>query len=393
LAHESIKEAQRVSRKRGNGEGSITRRKDGRWWGRYYVHTPEGRKQKAVYGKTRAEAAAKLRKAMSDLDGGMFFDSGTIAVGEFLDRWLGDCVRPLVDQGKMEHSTYVRYAGIVRNHLTPVLGRRKLKELGRAEVRRLYSQKAKELSPRSVDYIHVTLQKALNQAVRDDLVPRNVAYGERTQSSRDKEESKALSQEQVKTLLRTSKGERNEALYVVAVHTGLRQGELLGLRWPDVDLRANRLSVARSLKVTADGLAFGPPKNKASRRSVPLNKMAVAVLESHRKRQNEERLRAPVWHDHDLVFPNRVGKPMDHNNLYHREYKPLLRKAGLHDQGFTFHSLRHTFGTALFKGGEHPKVVQSLLGHASIVQTMDTYSHLLEGIGGDAVGGLEQAFG
>ena len=84
---------------------------------------------------------------------------------------------------------------------------------------------------------------------------------------------------------------------------------------------------------------------------------------------------------------------MDHNNLYHREYKALLRKAGLHDHGFTFHSLRHTFGTALFKSGEHPKVVQSLLGHASIVQTMDTYSHLLEGIGGDAVGGLEQAFG
>jgi integrase len=125
-----------------------------------------------------------------------------------------------------------------------VLGRRKLNELGRAEVRRLYSQKAKERSPRSVDYIDVTLQKDLNQAVRDDLVPRNVAYGERTQSSRDKEESKALSQEQVKTLLQTSKGERNEALQVVAVPTGLRQGELLGLRWPDVDLRANRLSVA-----------------------------------------------------------------------------------------------------------------------------------------------------
>ncbi len=84
--------------------------------------------------------------------------------------------------------------------------------------------------------------------------------------------------------------------------------------------------------MTADGLAFGAPKNKASRRSVPLNKMAVAALESHLKRQNEERLRAPVWHDHDLVFPNRVGKPMDHNNLYHREYKALLRKAGLHDQ-------------------------------------------------------------
>ncbi len=167
----------------------------------------------------------------------------------------------------------------------------------------------------------------------------------------------------------------------------------MGLRWSDVDPRAGRLSVARSLKASAGGLAFGPPKNKASRRSVPLNKTVVAALEAHRKRQNEERLRARAWHDHDLVFPNRAGNPMDHNNLYHREYKALLEKANLHGQGFTFHSLRHTFGTALLEGGEHPKVVQSLLGHASIVQTMDTYSHLLEGIGGDAVGGLERAFG
>ena len=125
------------------------------------MHTPEGRQQKAVYGKTRAEVATKLRRAMSDLDGGMLFDSGKITVGEYLDCWLADCVRPLVGQGKLEHSTYNRYAGIVRNHLKPVLGYRKLKELSRTEVRRLYSQKAKELSTRSVDYVHVTLQKAL----------------------------------------------------------------------------------------------------------------------------------------------------------------------------------------------------------------------------------------
>ena len=126
---------------------------------------------------------------------------------------------------------------------------------------------------------------------------------------------------------------------------------------------------------------------------MPLNKTAVAALGGHRKRQNEERLRTPEWSDNDLGFPNTVGRPMDHNNLYHREYKALLKAAGLAEQGFTFHSLRHTFGTALFKRGEHPKIVQSLLGHARIVQTMYTYSHLLEDIGGDAVGELDEAFG
>lgn len=149
----------------------------------------------------------------------------------------------------------------------------------------------------------------------------------------------------------------------------------------------------RSLKVTESGLNFGSPKYKASRRSVPLNKTAVATLRTHRLRQNEERLRTPKWQDTGLVFPNRVGGPIDHNNLYYREYKVLLERAGLAGEGFTFHTFRHTFGTALFSKGEHPKVVQSLLGHTSITQTMDIYSHLMEGMGGDAVGGFDEAFG
>ena len=299
-----------------------------------------------------------------------------------------------MNHGKIEYGTYIRYAGIVRNHIKPALGHKKLKSLSRVEVRKLYNEKSKRLSPRSVDYLHVTLQKALNQAVRDDLIPRNVAAGERLRSSRQRstKEAEALSQEQVRALLEAANGTRNEALYIVAVHTGLRQGELLGLIWTDVDLGSGELSVRRSLKVTENGLGFGPPKNKASRRSVPLNKTALAALKAHRKRQNEERLRTPEWSDNDLVFPNRVGKPMDHN-LYHREYKALLKAAGLAARGFTFHSLRHTFGTALFKRGEHPKIVQSLLGHATIAQTMDIYSHLLEDIGGDAVGELDEAFG
>lgn len=169
----------------------------------------------------------------------------------------------------MEHSTYVRYAGIVDKHISTALGRKKLRDLSRAEVRALYAAKGTELSSRSVDYIHITLQKALSQAVRDDLVPRNAAAGERPRSSRSRREIKALDREQVRALLEAARGQRNEALYVVALHTGLRQGELLGLRWTDVDLDAGKLSVHRSLKVTGDRLAFGSPKNRTSRRSVP----------------------------------------------------------------------------------------------------------------------------
>jgi integrase len=260
-------------------------------------------------------------------------------------------------------------------------------------VRTLYAAKGRELSSRSVDYIHVTLQKALSHAMRDDLVPRNVAAGERPRSSRSSQEIKALDREQVRALLGAVRGQRNEALYVVALHTGLRQGELLGLKWADLDLTERRLSVRRALKVTDHGLDFGPPKNRASRRSVPLSKTAVVVVQAHRTRQNEERLRlGELWQDHDLVFPNRVGKPMDHGNLYDREYKPLLNKAGLGDECFTFHSLRHTFATELFNQRKRPKIIQSLLGHSSIVQTMDTYSHLLDDVDDDEVGGLDEAF-
>jgi integrase len=327
------------------GDG-ISKRKDGLYVGRAVVHTPGGPKRKAVYGRKYGEVEKKLNALRADADRGIVFDANALRVSEWLDSWLSDCVKPLVDAGKIAHSTYVRYRGIVAKHLKPALGHRKLKDLTRAEVRKLYASKGETLSPRSVDYIHVTLQTALSRAVRDDLIYRNVAEGERPHSSRERRSDgvKALSPVQVRTLLDAARGTRNKALYVVALHTGLRQGELLGLKWSDVG--AGAVSVRRSLKVTDRGLDFGPTKNKASRRSVPLNRTAAGALKAHRACQNEERIAARTWRDTDLVFPNRVGKPRDHNNLYYREYKPLLRRAGL--EGFTFHALRHTFATALF---------------------------------------------
>jgi integrase len=205
---------------------------------------------------------------------------------------------------------------------------------------------------------------------------------------------KALSPAQGRALLIGARGTRNEALYIVALHTGLRQGELLGLKWTDVDLEAGKLSVRRLLKVTDNRLACGPTKNTASRRSVPLNRSAVVALKAHKLGQNEERLRLSVlWEDQHLIFPNHVGRPINPSNFYHRQLKVLLKKAALQGQGFTFHSLRHTFATELFRRGKHPKVIQSLLGHSSITQTMDTYSHLMEDIGREAVDGLDESFG
>jgi integrase len=180
-----------------------------------------------------------------------------------------------------------------------------------------------------------------------------------------------------------------EALYLVAIHTGLRQRELLGLKWTDVDLDAGTISVQRSLD--ADG-TFNPPKRAKSRRTVRLTAQAVKVLRSHKATQNEERLRlGSLWEDQGLVFPNRVGRPMDHNNLYHRDFKTLLKRAGLDGQGFTFHSLRHTCATMLLSKNVNQKIVQEMLGHATISQTMDTYSHVMPGMSDVAAPAMQSA--
>ena len=264
----------------------ITKRKDGLFQGMYTAHTPDGPKRKYVYGRKYGEVAQTLAEAMGDAARGVVFDAGTLTVGEWLDAWLSD-LKPLMGAGKMTYSTYKRYAGIIRKHLKPALGHRKLKDLNRAEVRKLYASKGDALSPRTVDYIHITLQKALSQAVRDDLIPRNVAAGERPHSTRhvSPDRVKALSPAQVRALLDAARGTRNEALYVVALHTGLRQGELLGLNWSDLD--GGKVSVRRALKIADHGLDFGPPKNKASRRSVRLNRTAAAALRAHRTRQTK----------------------------------------------------------------------------------------------------------
>ena len=170
---------------RANGDGDVFPRKNqaGKitsYRGAYVG--PDG-KRRYVSGKTKSDAREALAAARAAA-GGVVLDAGKLTVEDYLERWLSDSLKPLMDAGKMEHSTFVRYEGIVERHISPTIGRKKLKDLERVEVRALYSAKGKELSPRSVDYIHVTLQKALSQAMRDDLVSRNVAAGERPRSSR-----------------------------------------------------------------------------------------------------------------------------------------------------------------------------------------------------------------
>ena len=271
-----------MPKKRGNGEGSIYQRKDGRWVGQYLVYTEKGPKYRYLYGKTRQEVARKLTKAMADRDGGFIFDAGALTLGEYLDRWLVDSVRDTVRQ-----RTWDRYESIVRVHIKPALGRIKLKAITPVHIRGLYREKLDaRLAPRTVQYIHTTLHKALKDAVADGLIPRNVTEAIKAPRAKGKEVN-ALSPTQARAFLKAVRegGGRFEALYVLAVTAGLREGELLGLKWKDVALDDGSLSVRRTLSETRSGRVFETPKNGKGR-SIRLTKRAVEALRSHRKRQN-----------------------------------------------------------------------------------------------------------
>lgn len=374
--------------KRGNGEGSISRRKDGLYMARYTVQTATGSKRKTIYGKDREDVAAKLADTLSNRNKGLVFDAGSLTVGKYLARWLSDSVR-----GTVRISTFERHEQIIRGHLTPAIGRVKLKALTPAHVRSLHREKLDAgLSPATVRKIHSTLHKALSQAGVDGLIPHNAADVKAPRPAAD--EMRPLSEAEARTFLDTARetGDRFEALYVLAITTGLRRGELLGLRWDDADLNRGTLRVGRALVREGGRHVVGETKTKRGRRRVNLTPRTVATLKAHRRRQLEHRVRlANLYEDYGLIFASENGTPLNPENLVKRSFKPLLRKAGLPE--IRFHDLRHTCATLLLGRGVHPKIVQELLGHDTIAMTLDTYSHYLPSMGDQASGAMGDALG
>jgi len=354
-----------MAARRSNHEGSITRRKDGRWVARV---TLEGGKRKNLYAKTRQEAAKLLTAALRDRDVGLPLVGERQTVSQYLDSWL-DAIEHSV-KPRSHHS----YAGVIRRDVTPTFGRIVLSKLTAQHVQCLYADKLKAgLSPTTVRHMHAVIHKALDNAVRLDLVQRNVA--DLVQPPRVKRlEMATLSSEQSRLLLEAANGERFEALVVLAVMTGMRIGELLGLRWSDVDVDVSTLRVERTLHVIGGTLFFAEPKTELSRRRLLLPVRALRALIEHRERQRSEQDRlGEAWNDLDLVFPNRIGRPEDPRSFTRREFEPLLRKAGL--PHIRFHDLRHTAATLLLEEGINPKVVQEMLGHAHISITLGLYAH------------------
>lgn len=359
--------------KRGNNEGSITKRKDGRWMAR--ASLPNGQR-KAFYGRTRDEVAKKLTAALGDRDKGLPSLNERKTLAAYLHEWL-PAVQPSVRAG-----THTRYGQYVELHIIPGFGKKALARLTPAHLQAFYAKKLTEprapkkppLSPTTVAHIHTVLHTALEQALRWGLVARNVAaLVDPPRSAR--KEMLTLSSDQAKTFLKAATGARFEALYTIALTTGMRQGELLALKWHSVDLDRGALQVRASVRRVKGGFLFSEPKTARSRRQITLSGTAVEALKRHKVEQNKERLQLGAeWEDNDLVFANELGRPVEPGNLLRRSFWPLLTAAGL--PRIRFHDLRHTAATLLLERGLHPKVVSEMLGHSQIAVTLDLYSHV-----------------
>jgi len=365
--------------RRGNRQGCVAQRKDGTWYG--YVSLDRGRR-KWFTGQTRAEVAARVAHGVRATEEGVPIPPERGTVGQFVQEWLEGTVRT-----RVRPATYTSYADLVRLHIEPALGKVRLSKLTLDQVQRMLNQKLTTgLSPRRVDYIRAVLRSALNQALRWGMVSRNVAA--LAQSPRvPKREVQPLTPDQAKVLLDTVKGDRLEALYSVALALGMRQGEILGLSWDNVDFEEGIIRICQSLQRGGDGFTLVEPKSDRSRRLLgPLPPELLNTLRAHRTRQAEEMLASSRWDDEwGLVFTTRTGRPLHSSDVTHA-FQAHLAAADLPKK--RFHDLRHTCASFLLAQGVSPRVVMEILGHSQASLTLNTYSDVLPGIQGEALARL-----
>jgi integrase len=372
--------------KRGTSEGSIFQRKDGRWVGSLNLGWENGkRKRRHFYAATAAKVRDELLKARFDQSRGLPVASERQSVAKFLEDWLEHTLKSRAKPRSVESFTV-----IVNKHIVPALGRIRLDKLTPQQVQALlekkrepYKTKTKAgkviekhgLSPQSIASIRTVLRSALNQALKWGMVARNVAtLIDPPRIPRPK--THAINADGARKLLEAARGERFEAILVLALTLGLRRGEILGLRWSDVDFDSRAIRVNQALQRVGGKLQVTEVKTERSRRVVAVPECVVRAVKTRRAQQAQERLLAGVeWKDSDLAFTNPRGGPLEPITL-HRDFKRLLRAAELPTQT-RFHDLRHTAASLLLAEGVHLRVIMELLGHSSISLTANTYAHVM----------------
>jgi integrase len=380
--------------RRGRGEGGIRKRKDGRWEGilDLGIVVDGRRKTKSVYGRTRAEAASRLREAQRKHEEGTLADD-RMTVGKWLDHWVSSILPNRVANNTLARSTLDQYEDMVRLHLKPGLGHHRLTRLTPTHVDEFiaakractYGKKGKHYSPDSLRLMRSILSKALSDAQGKGHVHRNVA--ELSEPVRGtKRAEKFLTLDEARTLVKAIADDRLHALWIVALTLGLRRGEVAALHWRDVDLDANEIRVGRKVRrVRRREFLDGPnphdrktimdvsdPKTERSLATLKLPETAVDALRRHRVEQASERLAASVWLDDSLVFTTPIGTMLDPDNLW-TAFSAVCVDARLGHRNP--HQLRHSAATILLGQGIPLHEVTDIMRHSSISITKDTYRH------------------
>jgi integrase len=372
-----------MSNRAASGESSIHKDEAGRWHGYVSMGLKENgrRDRRHVSGARRSDVVAKVRALEAKRDAGTAEAAGRApTVGDWLDHWL-EHIAPR----RVRARTLESYEALVRLHLRPGLGHHRLDRLQPEHLEQLYGSllQDKGLSPATVLRLHRVLSRALRVAMQRGKLARNVATLVDPPAVKRPTTALPLTVDEARRVLQAAEQGRNSARWTVALAVGLRQSETLGLRWADVDLDIGTLTVRRGLhRVAGKGLVYEEPKAERSRRTLALPAQLVEALRGHRLVQLEERERAgSLWEEHDLVFAQVNGRPLDKRSDW-EAWKALLKRAAVRE--VRLHDGRHTAATLLLSEGVHPRVVMELLGHSQMRTTTDTYSHVMPALAEEA---------
>ena len=363
-----------MAKRRANGEGNLRKRKDGRWEGRYTAgRDPETGKAiyKNVLGKTQAEAKAKLKQAIEEAKGLNAAKVGRYTVGQWMEVWFEHYAKV-----KVRPSSHQTYRGYIDNHIKPSIGKIPLEKLTSLELQKLYKKlleggrveriesrkQSKGLSAKTVRNIHQIISSAMKLAQEQKLIASNPAEG-CALPRMGHQEMKTLPVEQLHSFLREAKDSGVFELYYLELATGLRRGELLGLKWEDIDLERGDLRVRRQIARINVEVVEAPLKTKNAYRTLPLAEDTVSILLEQKKK-----VAGSPW-----VFPSSTGGPISPDSVLHMLHR-VLKRAGL--PRIRFHDLRHTFATLALQNGVDVKTVSGMLGHFSAGFTLDTYAHV-----------------
>lgn len=381
----------RKSTRAAQGSGTIRQRKDGRWEARYTVGRDPGtgkQVQRSVYGTTQQEVRKKLAQLTVEIDSGIYKEPCKMKVGEWLEIWVADYL------GGVKPATAFLYGEQIRLHIKPALGSVKLEALTTPAIQRFYNQLGMEregkagLSPKTVKNIHGILHEALQQACKVGYIRFNPSDA-CTLPRVEKKEIRPLDEEQITTFLKAIEGHRHEILYKVALFTGMREGELLGLMWDCVDFEKGVITVKRQLRreqKKGGTYYITTPKNDKPRTIAPAP-WVMKLLRAQRFRQAEQRLKAgPLWEDSGMVFTNETGGYLSYRTVYDC-FKRVVAQIGA--PATRFHDLRHTFAVASLRAGDDIKTVQGNLGHHTAAFTLDVYGHVTEQMKEDSAQRME----